>query len=53
MLFAASGKAVAAAALLRINFRRVHFLSIDMLSPLASWHGIPWPSWRATCVALY
>ena len=27
MLLAASGKAVAAAALLRINFRRVHFFS--------------------------
>jgi hypothetical protein len=42
MLFAASGKAVAAAAPLRINFRRVHFFSIDMLFPLVgARHAVP------------
>jgi hypothetical protein len=42
MLFAANGRAVAAAALLRINFRRVHFFSIDILSPLvAARHAVP------------
>jgi hypothetical protein len=43
MLFAASGKAVAAAALLRINLRRVHFFSIDMLLllPVGARHAVP------------